>query len=176
MNIPRSLVAGDTWQWDADYGDYPAPTWDATAHFENAAKAFTVSASPSGTAQRFAETAANTADFEAGRYYVQVRVTNGSASYTVETGWTDVQPNPASEVNYDHRSWAKRTLDAIEAFLEGNATTAQQSISIAGRSISRWSLAELTQFRNDLRNEVRTEERASAAGLGRNLKVRYGAP
>jgi hypothetical protein len=176
VNIPSSLVAGDTWQWDAEYGDHPPPTWDATAHFENYVASFAVAAVDNGAAHRFSATAAETAVFTPGRYYVQVRVTNGTASHTVESGWTEVLPNPASDQKFDHRSWARRTLDAIEAFLEGNATTAQQAISIGGRSISRWSVPELMQWRDKLRAEVRTEEQGSAAGIGRDIKVRYGAP
>jgi hypothetical protein len=176
VNIPASLVAGDVWQWDAEYGDYPAGTWTATAYFQNASNEFNVASTANGTAHRFAAAASATDDFKAGRYYVQVRVTDGTSPATVETGWVQVIADPASEVKVDHRSWARRTLDAIEAFLEGNATTAQQSMSIAGRSISRWSIAELMQFRAQLRGEVRTEEQGSAAGLGRNIKVRYGRP
>ena len=176
MNIPNTLIAGDTWSWEAEYGDYPAGTWTATAYFENATESFTVAASASGTTHVFAETATNTAAFVAGKYRVQVRVVSGAEKYVVEDGWCEVKPDPGSNVQHDFRSWARRTLDAVEAFLEGNATTAQQSMSIAGRSISRWSIAELMQFRAQLRGEVRTEEQGSAAGLGRDIKVRYGAP
>lgn len=176
MNIPASLIAGDTWEWSAGYGDYPAGTWAATAYFENSSEAFSVSSTADGTEHLFAAAAAATDDFKAGRYFVQVRVVSGSESYTVESGWCYVKTDPASSVKVDHRSWARRTLEAVEAFLEGNATTAQQSMSIAGRSISRWPISELMQFRNELRAEVRTEEQGSAAGLGRNIKVRYGAP
>lgn len=176
MNIPSELIAGDTWQWDAEYGDYPAGTWVATAYFENATSAFTVASSAVGTVHRFAAAATVTDDFAAGSYFVQVRAVNGATKYVVESGWCDVKADPASAAAVDHRSWARRTLDAIEAFLEGNATTAQQSIEVAGRSISRWSIAELMQFRAQLRGEVRTEEQGSAAGLSRDIKVRYGAP
>lgn len=171
--IPASLVAGDTWIFDRDYSDYPRPTWTATAYFENAEESFSVASTLNGTAQRFTIAAATTATYEAGRYRVRVRVTDGSSTYVAESAWVDVQLDPAKAGNQDPRTWARRTLEAVEAFLEGNASTAQQSMSIAGRSLSRWSLAELTQFRNDLRNEVRTQEQGSNAGLGRNIKVRY---
>jgi hypothetical protein len=176
MNLPSTLTAGDTWEWDAEYGDYPADTWTATAYFENSAESFSVASTADGTTHVFAALATATDDYKAGSYYVQVRVVSGAESYTVETGWVTVGADPASAVKVDHRSWARRTLDAVEAFLEGNATTAQQSMSIAGRSISRWSLAELLQFRSQLRGEVRTEEQGANAGLGRDIKVRYGAP
>lgn len=174
MSLPTTLIAGDAWQWDAEYGDYPAGTWTATAYFQNADNEFSVAAVADGTAFSFEAVAADTDDFKAGRYYVQVRVTDGTSPATVESGWVTVKADPASAVKVDHRSWARRTLDAVEAFLEGNATTAQQSISIAGRSISRWSLSELMQLRDQLRGEVRTEDHGSNAGLGRDIKVRYG--
>lgn len=174
VSLPTSLTAGDTWEWTADYADYPAGTWTATAYFENASESFSVAATADSTTHSFAATAAATADHDAGSYYVQVRVTDGTSSYTVETGWCSVHADPASGVKVDHRSWARRTLDAIEAFLEGNATTAQAATSIGGRSISRHTLPDLQRFRSELRAEVRAEEQGANAGLGRDIKVRYG--
>lgn len=171
---PSDLIAGTTWAWDRDYGDFPRPTWVATAYFDNADETFNVASSQNGTAQRFSETSAASSAHKAGRYRVRILVTDGTSTYEAESTWIDVEANPASSAKYDPRSWARRTLDAVEAFLEGNATTAQQSMSIQGRSLSRWSLAELQQFRNQLRAEVRTEEQGSNAGLGRDIKVRYG--
>lgn len=170
--IPSDLIAGDTWIFDRDYGDFQRPTWTAIAYFENADGTFNVASTLNGTAQRFTITAAVTGTYAAGRYRVRIRVTDGSSSYIAESAWVNVELDPAKAGNQDPRSWAKRTLDAVEAFLEGNATTAQQSMSIAGRSISRWSLLELRQFRSELRGEVRTEEQGENAGLGRNIKAR----
>lgn len=174
--IPTTFVAGTTWIWDRDYSDFPRPTYTATAYFENAAEKFNVASTVNGTAQRFTIAAATTTAYKAGRYRVRVSVTDGSSVYIAETVWIEVEDGPTTAGTPDPRSWARRTLDAVEAFLEGNASTAQQSMSIQGRSISRWSLSELLQFRNDLRNEVRAEESGSAAGLGRDIKVRYGRP
>lgn len=174
--LPTALIAGNTWQWDRDYADYPSPTWTATAYFEKHDKTFNVIGTQEGTAHRFTIAAATTATYPAGRYRVRVRVTDGSLVFIAESGYCEVEVDPAAAGTTDTRSWARRTLEAVEAFLEGNASTAQQAMTIAGRSISRWSLAELTQWRKDLRNEVQNEERGNNAGSGRNLKVRYGAP
>jgi hypothetical protein len=174
MSIPSSLVAGDSWEWTAEYGDYPAGTWTATAYFQNADNEFSFPAVADGTTHSFEAAATATDDYKPGRYYVQVRVTDGSSPVVVDSGWCEVIADPASGVKVDHRSWARRTLDAVEAFIEGNATTAQQAISIAGRSISRYPLTELLQLRSQLRGEVRTEEQGENAGLGRDIKVRYG--
>jgi hypothetical protein len=172
--LPTDLIAGNTWQWDREYGDYPAGTWTATAYFENKAKAFNVAATAEGTAHRFTISAATSATYPAGRYRISVRVTDGSQVFIAETGYCEVEADPAAAGTRDTRTWARRTLEAVEAFLEGNATTAQQSMTIQGRSISRWSLPELTAWRDKLRQEVKMEEQGSRAGLGRNIKVRLG--
>ena len=173
-NTPSELTAGDTWRWTRDLADYPAGTWTLTYYFENRDDRFNAVASADGTTHSVSVAAATTADHKPGRYHWIARVTDGSIVETVESGWSEVLPNPATATKRDPRSWARRTLEAVEAFLEGNATTAQASVSIGGRSISRWSLPELTAFRNQLRQEVRTEEQGEQAGLGRDIRVRFG--
>ena len=172
--LPSELIAGDTWSWSRSFADYPAPTWTATVYFENADGTFSAAATPAGSDHVFSFAAPDTGGKRAGRYRWSVRVASGDEAYTVESGWVDVLINPEASGNSDHRSWARRTLDAVEAFLEGNASTAQQSVSIAGRTLSRWSLAELTQWRDRLRQEIRTEEQSGTSGAGRSIKVRFG--
>ncbi len=173
-NVPANLVAGDTWEWTRELADYPAGTWTLTYFLSRDGKKFSFAATADGTSHSVSVAAATTADYQAGRYFWQGRVVSGSEAFTVEEGWVEVQPNPASTANADPRSWARRTLDAVECFLEGNASTAQASMTIQGRSLSRWSIAELMQFRDKLRQEVRVEEQGSRAGLGRDIKVRFG--
>jgi hypothetical protein len=173
MTVPSNLIAGDTWEWTRDLSDYPAGTWTLTYYFWKDGKSFSAAATADGTTHSVSVSAATTADYTPGGYVWQARVTDGTDVYTVEEGWVTVKANPAT-AKADPRSWARRTLEAIECFLEGNATTAQSSMTIQGRSISRWPLAELMQLRDRLRQEIRVEEQGSAAGLGRNIKVRFG--
>lgn len=170
--LPAELVAGDTWTWTRELADYPAGTWTATVYFEASQGTFNVVASASGTTQSFSIASATTSTCVPGDYGWRLRVTNGSTTTTVESGMVTVLVDPAKAGKVDVRSWARRTLDAIEAFLEGNASTAQASMSLAGRQISRWSLAELTTFRDKLRGEVRAES-GSTNGKGRDIKVRF---
>jgi len=171
--IPRALIAGDTWQWTRDLSDYPASTWDATVYFENRDGTFSVAGVADGDTHTFTIAAATTTTYKSGRYGWRLRVTDGTTTTTVENGLAEVLVDPAAAGTHDTRSWARRTLEAIEAFLEGNASTAQASMSIQGRSIARWSLPELTKWRNELRTEVKIEDQGSTAGLGRNIKVRF---
>jgi hypothetical protein len=173
MTVPSSLTAGDTWEWTRDLADYPAGTWTLTYYFSKAGKQFSAAATADGATHDVSVTAATTAPYPAGRYRWTARVVSGSESFTVEDGWVDVAANPATDTS-DPRSTPRQLLDAINCFLIGNATTAQQSMTINGRSISRWSLPELTAWRDKLKGEVQAEEAGSNAGLGRNIKVRFG--
>jgi hypothetical protein len=173
MTVPSSLTAGDTWEWTRDLADYPAGTWTLTYYLTKSGTVLTAAATADGTTHEVSVAAATTAAYGAGRYRWQARVTNGTDVFTVEEGWVEVLPNPATFTG-DPRSTSRQLLDAINCFLLGNATTAQQSMTINGRSISRWSLPELTAWRDKLKGEVRAEEAGEAAGLGRNIKVRFG--
>ncbi len=175
-SVPNKLAAGDTWRWLRSFSEYPAPTWTVTYYFENSAKQFSAAASASGTDHSVTVAAPTTADIPPGRYRWTAKATDGSIVETIENenGWLEVEPNLAATGTRDHRSWARRTLDAIEATLEGKASSDQLAMSINGRSISRIPLPELTQWRTQLRQEVKTEEGGSNAGLGRYIKVRLG--
>jgi hypothetical protein len=170
-SLPSQLVAGTTWIWDRELADYPQPTWSAIAYFENSQKAFNAAATQNGTAQRFTMAAATTAAIPAGRYAWKIRVTDGSQVFIAEAGSLEVDADPAAAGVRDTRSWARRALEAVEAFLEGNASTAQQSMTVNGRSISRWSLPELTQWRDKLRAEVRSDESTNGS-KGRIIKAK----
>lgn len=173
-SIPAQLIAGDTWAWSREFADYPAPTWVATVYFENAATAtFSAAATAAGTGHAFSIDAATTTGKPAGRYKWSVRVTDGTSVYTAESGWVDVVANPGAAGTHDPRSDTRKMLDALNAFLVGRASTAQASYSLNGRAMSTYSLAELTQWRDRLKAEVATEEKGSAAGLGRNIKTRF---
>lgn len=174
--LPTALVAGNTWIWDRSYADYPASSWTATAYFERVDKTFSAAASASGSAHRFTIAAATTASYPAGHYRIRVRVTDGTQVFIAESGWCDVEVDPAASGTTETRSWARRTLDALEQLLEQFATTAIQSGSIEGRSYSRSDLQSLTQWRDKLRVEVQREEMGSKAAASRNIKVRLSRP
>jgi hypothetical protein len=176
LTIQSEYVAGDTWAFTMSLADHDAPTWTATIYFENQNQTFSATASASGSDHSFSIAAATTAGYKAGRYRWSIRATSGATVETVQSGWVDVLPNPASSGMRDVRSWTRRTLEAVEATIEGRATDGQLAVTIAGRSISRIPLMELMQIRGQLRGEVRAEEQAENAGLGRNIKVRYARP
>jgi hypothetical protein len=169
--IPATLIAGDTWRWTLDLSDYLAPTWVVTAYFTNSDGVFNSIGVASSTSHAFTIAAATTAQQKPGRYAWSLRAVSGSIVETVgDGGYLEVAPDPAGPKR-DTRSWARRTLEAIECFLAGNATTAQASMQLRDRSISRWSIKELNEWRDKLRGEVAGEDGAATGGRGRLIKV-----
>jgi len=66
----------------------------------------------------------------------------------------------------DLRSWARISLENIEAVLQTKASRDQKQYQIAGRSLERYDFAELVQIRNWLRAEVDAEDALEAIASG----------
>ena len=62
----------------------------------------------------------------------------------------------------DLRTPAEKTLEAIEALLQGKATQDQSSVSYNGRSISRFSWEELQNARDRIRREIKQQNERAA--------------
>lgn len=172
--LPTMLTAGNTLRFTRAYDDYPAPTWTAALYAENRDGSFTQAAVADGTSHSFTITATASAAFKVGRYRLVIQVTSGAVVETAESGWLTVTANLSATGKSDSRSWARQALDAVEATILNKATADQLAFSIRDRSVSRIPLVELMQLRTTLRAEVRTEEQGENAGLGRNIKVRFG--
>jgi hypothetical protein len=174
--MPSSLRAGDTWQLLLTLADHDAPTWSSVLYFEKAGLSFSVNGAASGSQHSFTLAAADSAGKEPGNYKWFIRATAAGIVDTVLEGWLDILPDLAAAKGRDHRGPARVMLDAVNATLLGRASSDQLAMTINGRSISRIPLPELRQWQAQLKQEVRTEEKGAAAGLGRNIKVRYARP
>src|SRR5262245_54044335 len=97
--VPASFVAGDTVRFTLGFTDYPAPTWDPTFYLENADGRLSKAASDSGVDHAFTLSAAETAALAPGRYKWSIRVTDGSVTETIESGWLEVEIDPANAGN-----------------------------------------------------------------------------
>jgi hypothetical protein len=174
---PKTIIRGDTVKWTRGFSEYlPADSWVLTYYFVNTAGRISVVASDNGDGT-FLTTISSTVSkqFQKGRWYWQAVVTKAAERFTLDSGEFQVKDGIADATSgLDTRTWARRTLDAVEATLEGRATSDHTSMSINGRSISRMTPLELMDWRDRLRSEVRIEEQAAKAGLGRNIKARYG--
>jgi hypothetical protein len=62
----------------------------------------------------------------------------------------------------DHSSHAERMLAAVEATLEGRATSDQLSVTVAGRSLAKHSIDDLLRLRRLYAQEVQASRGAAA--------------
>jgi len=157
---PTEVVAGDTWTWKKSLDTFPADEWTLVYHLVKDDHRIEITASAEGTDHLVEEVPTDTAEHTAGVYKYQARVTKNAESYIVETGTIEVRPNFAAQtMGYDDRSNAKKIVDAIDAVLVNKASQDQQSISIGGRALSRFSWSELVEARKEFHRIYIAEER-----------------
>jgi hypothetical protein len=175
---PTSVNAGDTLRWTRSLADYPAGAgWVLSYVLINAAAKISITASASGNDHAVTVPAATSAGYGAGTYDWRARVTLAGEVYTVGEGRITVKA-AFGTATYDARSQARKTLEAIEATLEGRASSAVAEYEIAGRRMKHIPVAELLQLRDRYRADVAREDAATAVAAGlsdrRRVFVRFG--
>lgn len=170
---PQSFTAGDTVKWTKSLPDYPASQgWTLTYYAIEKNHKFSVVATASGNDFAITIPATTSDDFVVGHYFWEAQVTKAGERFTIERGTFDVLTNIAAQNNWDGRSHARKTLDAIEAVIEGRASTDQQEYSIGNRSLKRTPIADLIVLADKYRAMVNAEENAEAIAQGRGAKNR----
>lgn len=177
---PESFYLGDTVTWTKDLTAYPASDWTLKYNFvsnDDGGNNETTTATADGDTHVVSMSKTETAAFTAGDYkwFSYVEDAGETVRYSVASGTVTFKPNQESET--DTRSHAKKVLDAICANIEGIASKEQQSYSIAGRSLSRYTPAELYEFKQQYaalyEKEKQEEQVANGGGSGRTVKVRF---
>lgn len=175
--IPNSLNAGDQWEWTVTNGDYPASDgWVMTYTLINSDGRISITSTASDDSHVVDFDAS---DVSAGSYEYQQYFTLSGERKTADRGFVEVKPDFASAANYDGRSHVKKVLDAIRANLEGVASKSQQSYSIEGRSLSRYSLEELSNLEQRYERRWQSELNDLAVAQGRppggRVQLKLGA-
>ena len=175
---PARIVAGDTAKWIKTLADYSAADgWVLSYTLVTAANRYTFNAAAAGTDHLATVDAATTSAWVAGDYAMRGQVTKAGEVFTVFTGRVTV--DPAFGAAIDARSQLRRTLEAVEATLEGRASSAVAEYQIAGRMLKNIPLSDLLALRDRSRMDVMREDAADRAAAGLPVKgritVRFGA-
>jgi hypothetical protein len=166
---PREVVAGDTWEWEKSFSDYPATTWTLTYYLRSRESEASITAAADGTDHLVTVAKATTAAYKAGLYEITGFVSDATERFQVYRGLLNVLPDPANQgAGQDPRSHAQKTLDAIQAVIENRATKDQQAYTIGGRSLQRMEIKDLVYFEGIYQAKVNGEERKRT---GRGSKV-----
>lgn len=172
MDIPSSepqvIRSGNTVKWRKTLSDFPANDGWALTYIltlqSDYSKRLSKAAVQDGADFVTTLSAAETAALSAGTYNLFGAVSKSGERYDVFAGTLELKLDPAALLTGDHRSDTKRKLDAIEAAIEGKATVDQLSLSINGRSITRYSLAEMLTLRDRLKADYQKELQAEQFG------------
>lgn len=175
---PASLRAGDTAQWTKSLPDFPASEgWTLSYDLVSATVHYTFNASASGDNYSVTVTAATTSGWTAGEYQWAAKVSKAGEVHEVASGAIVIKPSFGAAV--DARSHARKTLDAIEAWIE-NRDIGVAEYEVNGRRLKAIPIEQLLVLRDRYRREVRAEDDAARAAAGlpsRNkLLVRFGRP
>ena len=185
-NEPGQIVAGDSVDWTENLNDYPAPDWVLHYALFNKDGNYSFDAGADGTGHKAAltaaTTAATTAAWAAGRYDWASYVTKGAERESVATGAIIIKAHPAAGVPLDGRTHARKMLDALEATLEGKATT--QDLDLVKGQFGERAMERdpelLRKWRDHYRTEVQDEEDKAAMKAGkkrsRNIKMKFTRP
>jgi hypothetical protein len=168
--VPDRITAGDTLKVaDSEAASVfaAADGWSMAWVFVRASGGTATTVAATGGADSWALTvaAAVTAAWAAGSWRWVQRASKSGAVITVAQGQVQVLPDPTA-ANVDSRSHARRVLDAIEAAIEGRASSAELEHQFEdGRRVRFMTHEELLTMRDKYAAKVRAEERA-AKGQG----------
>lgn len=160
---PSELTAGVSWQWKLPdlSADYSPADHSLTFSFVpmNGGTIKSITATNSDGEFLLSQTSAQSGGWDAGVYSFTATMTRTSDGLvaTVCSGHLKVKPNPLTSTA-DTRTQARRTLEAIEATIEGRASKDADAYTIEGRSITRTPVEDLIRLRSLYAGIVRREE------------------
>lgn len=165
---PSSATAGDSISWTRTLPDYPASAgWVLSYALLSSAGKITITGTASGSDHLISVSAATSSAWTAGTYAWQSYVTNGSERHLVSAGTIEIKANFAAVLAAtDTRGHAQRVLDAIEAVLEGTATTDQRRTKIGDKEIDRHTVGDLLKLRDYYKTEALRDAAAEKINQG----------
>jgi hypothetical protein len=181
---PLEVVVGDFIQWKRSdlVQSYPLAQYSAqyVARITGGGNTeITLAATETGGTYLFTAASAVTQAFVPGYYHWQLEVIQTSSGNRIVvdrgefTALADLDVNGA-----DPRSHAQIMIDKIETILQGKADSDVGSYSIAGRSLTKMSFAELIEARDQYKAEFQQELIKDRARRGKptgsTIKVRFG--
>ena len=180
---PREVVVGDFIQWKRSdlVADYPTSDYSAeyvARIIGGGTSEIKIAATEAVNYYLFTADSAASAAFDAGSYNWQLEITQTATGnrVVVDQGDLDVIPDLDSE-QADLRIHAEIMITKIETILAGKADSDVSNYSIAGRSLTKLSFAELMDARDRYKRELVQHDIKDRAKRGKpvgaTIKVRF---
>jgi len=181
---PLQFVLGDFVQWKRSdlVSDYPLASYSAqyVSRLSGGANTeFTVVATEVDGTYLFTIPSATSSGFVAGDYHWQLEIVRTSDNSRIVISRGDWSVLVDLDVNgSDPRGHAQIMIGKIESILQGKADSDVGSYSIAGRSLTKMSFAELMDARDKYKSEYAQELIKARIDVGKpsgaTVKVRFG--
>ena len=171
----EQLIAGNTYLLSVVSGYEDVDGFSGRCSFVNATNSYSYDTTNySGGSFHFNIPANITSGYSDGSYTKLVFAVSDTDRHTLATSQITILPDPLTTPT-DYRSNARKIFEAIDAELCGNASPSQQSISIAGKAISRYSIPDLLKLRSAYESLAKIEEQEEQLGssVGGKMKVRF---
>jgi hypothetical protein len=173
---PESFIAGDTVKWTRSFTDYKASDGWVLKYNLRGTASINLTATASGDDHLISIAAAATAAYTAGQYKWIATVEKESERYTVDEGYTEIKENYATAASItDEMITLQAQLAAIDAYVATNYK--HSSYSIAGRSLTQYSVADLFVLRDRLARQLKSLKDAEKVRRGMNaggiVRVRF---
>lgn len=180
---PLEIVVGDFLQWKRSdlVQDYPLASYSAqyVARITGGGSTeIILPATETGGTYLFTVDSATSADFVPGFYYWQLEVIQTATSNRIVVDRGEFTAIADLDVNgADPRSHAQIMIGKIESILQGKADSDVGSYSIAGRSLTKMSFAELMdardQYKAEFNQQVIKDRVRRGKSTGATVKVRF---
>lgn len=180
---PLEIVVGDFIQWKRSdlVQDYPLASYSAqyVARITGGGNTeVTLPATETGGTYLFTVSSATSQDFVPGYYHWQLEVIQTSSGNRIVVDRGDFTAIADLDVNgADPRTHAQIMIGKIESILQGKADSDVGSYSIAGRSLTKMSFAELMtardQYKREFQQEVIKDRIRRGKSTGATVKVRF---
>lgn len=180
---PLEIVVGDFIQWKRSdlVQDYPLASYSAqyVARITGGGSTEVIlPATETGGTYLFTVDSATSADFVSGFYYWQLEVIQTATSNRIVVDRGEFTAIADLDVNgADPRSHAQIMIGKIESILQGKADSDVGSYSIAGRSLTKMSFAELMdardQYKAEFHQQVIKDRVRRGKSTGATVKVRF---
>lgn len=171
---PRYIRAGETVKWSRSLQEFPATDYTLKYYLTGPAS-ITLTATAYNTVDHLVTILpADSAAYLYGTYTWEAYAEKGTGptleKYFVDSGQVLVKTASG-------KSHIKKTLDALEALIEGRATDGMDNFALGGKSVSRMSPEELLRWHSKYtvmyRNELAAEKIAQGFPDPRRIGVRF---
>lgn len=172
-NIPCEITAGLSFSVAASAPDYPTDDWVLTLYLRGPSSADVVM---DGLTSAFVAAPSATKTWKPGRYFWAIRAASDDDVRELQKGELTVLPDiAAASGSFDGRSQAERTLDAVNAVIEGRASMDQERYRINNRELYRTPIGDLLKLQTHYRRIVASEKKKASGSTywGRRIEVRF---